>query len=152
MGIFDRFRKAIQREYEYAPNDEKEAWVGLLYACIIADGEIMKVEENSLSLMLITKKKFENADIPRLYRRVADAQHKIGGAGLVDACAPLIEKEDRPTLFSMSVELVLADGILDDDEEKIIEYIAKKLLIPDDLVERIVEVMLIRNRGNQAFF
>jgi hypothetical protein len=59
MGIFDRFRKAIQREYEYAPNDEKEAWVGLLYACIIADGEIMKVEENSLSLMLITKKKFE---------------------------------------------------------------------------------------------
>jgi len=152
MGIFDRFKKAIEKEYEYAPTDEIEAWVGMLYACVIADGEIVKVEENALSLMLITKKKFEEVDVPKLYRSVAEAQIKIGGAGLVDACAPLIKKEERPTLFSMSVELVLADGILDEDEEKIIEYIAEKLEIEDGLVERIVEVMLIRNRGNHVFF
>ena len=152
MGIFDRFKKAIEKEYIYVPKDEVEAWVGMLYACVMADGEIVKVEENALSLMLITKKKFEDVDVPKVYRHVAEAQYKIGGAGLIDACAPLIKEGERPTIFSMSVELVLADGILDEDEEKIIEYIADKLKIEDALVERIVEVMLIRNRGNHAFF
>lgn len=152
MGIFDRFKKAIEKEYEFKPQNENEAWIGLLYACVMADGEIVKVEENALSLMLITKRKFEDVDIPKHYRHVAEAQHKIGGSGLIDACAPLIKEADKPTIFSMSVELVLADGILDEDEEKIIEYIAEKLEIEDALVERIVEVMLIRNRGNHAFF
>ncbi len=152
MGIFDRFKKAFEKEYTYQPKDENEAWIGLLYACIMADGEIVKVEENSLSLMLITKKRFEDVDIAKLYNRVAEAQHRIGGSGMVEACAPFIKEKDRTTLFSMSVELVLADGILDEDEEKIIEYIAEKLEIEDAMVERIVEVMLIRNRGNQVFF
>ena len=152
MGIFDRFKKGIQKEYKFTPSGEHEAWVGVLYACIMADGEIVKVEENALLLMLISKKKFEDSDIPKLLRNVAEAQHRIGGSGLVDACSGLIKEADRPTIFAMSVELVLADGILDEDEEKLIEYIAEKLEIPDDLVERIVEVMLIRNRGNHVFF
>lgn len=152
MGIFDRFKKAIEKEYQFIPKEETEAWVGLLYACVMADGEMVKVEENALSLMLVTKKKFEGVDVSRLYRNVAEAQIKIGGSGLVDACAPLVKKEERPTIFSMAVELVLADGILDEDEERIIEYIAEKLAIDDGLVERIVEVMLIRNRGNHVFF
>ncbi len=152
MGIFDRFKKAIEKEYQYTPSNECEAWVGILYSCIMADGEIVKVEENTLSLMLVNKKKFEEVDVARLYRNVAEAQHRIGGVGLIDACTPFINKEEKSTIFCLSVELVLADGILDEDEEKLIEYIAKKLEVDSTLVDHIVEVMLIRNMGNHIFF
>lgn len=152
MGIFDRFKKAMEKEYQYIPGNECEAWVGILYSCIIADGEIVKVEENTLSLMLVNKKKFEEVDVAKLYRNVAEAQHKIGGAGIIDACVPFIKEEEKATIFCLSVELVLADGILDEDEEKLIEYIAEKLQIDETLVDRIVEVMLIRNKGNHVFF
>ena len=152
MGLFDKFKKVIEKEFKYEPESEQEAWVGILYSCIMADGEIVKVEENTLSLMLITKKKFEDADVPKLFKKVAEAQFKIGGAKVVDACVPLIRNEEKETILVLSIELVLADGVLDEDEEKIIEYIADKLEIDEELIDKIVEVMLIRNRGNHVFF
>lgn len=152
MGIFDRFKKTIEAEYKFEPSGEHEAWLGILYACVAADGEVVKIEENALSLMLITKKKFDHVNIQALYRNVLEAHYKLGGAKLVDACYNLVKEEDRATLFAMSVELVLADGILDEDEEQIIEYIARKLQIDEKLVQCIVEVMLLRNKGNHVFF
>lgn len=152
MGLFDKFKRITEKEFEYTPIDENEAWIGILYACIMADGEVVKVEENALSLMLISKRRFEDVDVPKIYRRVIEAQHKIGGAKVVDACCDFIKNDDRNTLFTLCVELVLSDGILDEDEEKIIEYIAEKLEIEDSMLEKIVEVMLIRNRGNHVFF
>jgi uncharacterized tellurite resistance protein B-like protein len=149
MGLFDKFvKKSEATAYTYKPLSDYEAWMGILYACISADGEVGDSEIDSLSRMLVFKKKFDGIELAPLYKNVAEAKLKIGSNGLIDSCCSVVKEEDKPTLFSMSVEIVLADGILEEDEKKVIEYIATAMSIDSNLVEKIIEVMLIRNKGN----
>jgi uncharacterized tellurite resistance protein B-like protein len=132
----------------YKPSSDYEAWVGILYACIASDGEVGKSEIEALSKMISGKRKFEGIDIIPLCKNVVEAYDKVGANGLVDACSPLIEHADKPTLFSMAVDIILSDGLLELGERKIIEYLANTLMIDKTQVLKIIEVMLIRNKGN----
>lgn len=147
MGLFDQFIKTT-KDIIYKPHSDLEAWIGILYACMSSDGVVSDVEIDSLSRMIVHKQKFSGIDISPLYDSVSEAKLKIGGIGLVEACAEFINEGDKDTLFSMAIEIVLADGILDKDEEKIIEIIADRMRIDTGLVEKIIQVMLIRNKGN----
>ena len=149
MGLFDQFIKKPEiKTTTYKPLSDFEAWIGILYACMSSDGEVSDVEIDSLSRMIVLKQKFSGIDISPLYDAVADAKLEIGGIGLVEACAEFVNEGDKDTLFSMAVEIVLADGILNKDEENVIELIADRMKIDMELVEKIIQVMLIRNRGN----
>ena len=147
MGLFDQFIKKT-KDIIYKPLSDLEAWIGILYACMSSDGVVSDVEIDSLSRMIVHKQKFSGIDISPLYNSVSEAKLKIGGIGLVEACAEFVNEADKDTLFSMAIEIVLADGILEKDEEKIIELIADRMKIDTELVEKIIQVMLIRNRGN----
>ena len=46
------------------------------------------------------------------------------------------------------MEILLADGILGDNEKKIAEYLSHSLELNDELAKKIVEVLLIKNSGN----
>lgn len=149
MGLFDQFIKQPEtQDITYKPLSDYEAWIGILYACMSSDGVVSDVEIDSLSRMIVHKQKFVGIDISPLFDSVAEAKFKIGGIGLVEACAELVHDKDKETLFSMAIEIVLADGILDKDEEKVIELIANRMRIDSEMVAKIVQVMLIRNRGN----
>ena len=149
MGLFDKFVKTPEiKDLIYKPLSDFEAWIGILYACMSSDGVVSDVEIDSLSRMIVHKQKFSGIDISPLYNSVSEAKLKIGGIGLVEACAEFVNEADKDTLFSMAIEIVLADGILEKDEEKIIELIADRMKIDTELVEKIIQVMLIRNRGN----
>ncbi|WCO02459.1 tellurite resistance TerB family protein [Psychroserpens ponticola] len=149
MGLFDQFIKKPEiKDINYKPLSDFEAWIGILYACMSSDGVVSDVEIDSLSRMIVHKQKFSGIDIAPLYDTVAEAKLKIGGIGLIEACSEFVNESDKDTLFSMAIEIVLADGILDIDEQKVIELIADRMKIDTELVEKIIQVMLIRNRGN----
>ncbi|WP_040279887.1 tellurite resistance TerB family protein [Psychroserpens damuponensis] len=149
MGLFDQFIKQPESKIiTYKPLSDFEAWIGILYACMSADGTVSDVEIDALSRMIVLKQKFKGIDISPLYDSVAEAKLKIGGIGLIEVCSEYVNENDKATLFSMAVEIVLADGILEKDEEKVIELIANHMKIEMELVEKIIQVMLIRNRGN----
>ncbi|MDD3788402.1 MAG: tellurite resistance TerB family protein [Petrimonas sp.] len=149
MALFDKFPHKHQKTHDdYIPESDYEAWIGILYACVSADGDDSNTEIESLSRMIAMKQKFSRIDILPLYERVEEIHAKIGGAALITACAKMVDESDKDTLFSMAVEIVLADGILDEKEEKTIEFIAQQMAIAQETVDKIVEVMLIRNRGN----
>ncbi|MFK7781465.1 TerB family tellurite resistance protein [Psychroserpens sp.] len=147
MGLFDQFIKKT-KDIIYKPQSDLEAWIGILYSCMSSDGRVSDVEIDSLSRMIVHKQKFSGIDISPLYDSVSEAKLKIGGIGLVEACTEFVNKGDKDTLFSMAIEIVLADGILEKDEEKVIELIADRMRIDSELAEKITQVMLIRNRGN----
>ena len=133
----------------YKPTSDKEAWIGILYACIASDGKIGSSEIESLSRMIGNKRKFNNTEINPLCKKVIGAIKTISPKKLVDICSPLIKEEDKPTLFSMAVDIVLSDGILEIEEQEIIEHLAMTLAMDKVMVVKIIEVMLIRNKGNQ---
>jgi uncharacterized tellurite resistance protein B-like protein len=51
-------------------------------------------------------------------------------------------------LFALVIELLLADGFLGEKEKEILEYLTDLLKIESELAQKIVEVMLIKNKGN----
>jgi uncharacterized tellurite resistance protein B-like protein len=149
MGLFEKFVKQQEsKEINYKPLSHFEAWIGILYSCMSSDGKVSDVEIDSLTRMIIHKQKFTGIDIAPLYDRVAEVKAIIGGIGLVETCSKFVNESDKDTLFSMAIELVLADGILTRDEEQVIELIAHQMKIDSGLVENIIQVMLIRNKGN----
>lgn len=51
------------------------------------------------------------------------------------------------TAFAVATDLVLADGDVTEEEEKILTYLSQSLNIPENTANEIVRVMLIRNKG-----
>ncbi len=152
MGLFDQFSHLPTNKDVniYQPQSDIEAWIGVLYACMSCDGNVSHAELDTISRLMLSKKKFWGLSIAPYYKRVAAAKAKIGLRGLVEACCPMIKIEDREMIFAMSVEIVLSDGILESDEEKIITLLAKKLDIAPAMVNKIIEVMLILNKGGRV--
>ena len=148
MALFDKLQEKKKRQEKYIPATEHEAWIGFFYACIFADDDDSETEIETLSRMISAKQKFSKIDILPLYENAEKIYKKIGGEQLIRACAPQIVPGERDTLFCIAVEIVLADGILDDKEEETIQLIADELHVEKPLVDKIVEVILIRNKGN----
>lgn len=151
MGLYEKFAERKETPgFDYTVASDMEAWVGILYACMAADGDISDVEIDSLSRMLVMKQKFDGQHIDIYFEKVADAQEKIGSLNLVEACAQMVEQEEKPTLFAMAVDIVLADGVLQEDERLMIAFISESLQIPNELAQQIINVILIRNMGNKV--
>lgn len=50
------------------------------------------------------------------------------------------------TAFACSVDIALADGVLEEKEKDVINQLAEKLNIPENVAVPIIEVMLIKNK------
>ena len=150
MGLFDNLFKTVKSEYKYTPVNEQEAWVAILYAVMAVDGEVSESETHSLSNLLVFKHWFQNKPIVDYFRNAQFACKKIGNKGLIDACTAILTEDLKPTLFCLCMEIVMADGILEPKEEEIIQVIADAIKLEPTLAQKIVEVMLYKNKGNIA--
>jgi len=152
MGLFDSLFSSKQSNTEsnsYNPLSDYEAWVAILYAAMSSDGEASDVEIEVLARSLLHKNKFSDIDIIPLYKNVMLAREKYGTVHVIERASPLIKEQDRPTVLALTAELVLSDGILQEKEKEVLEFITEKLLIDAGLASRIVEVMLIKNTDNR---
>ena len=150
MGFFDKVFSENKRVLDYSPKNEQEAWIGILFACVNADDDDSESESDALIKMLTFSSKIDNDSIIVDYKRVLVATRENGVSGnvLVDKCSVLIDDDDKATLFSMAVEIAYANGIIEEEEKDMLEYIAKSLELDMNLAEEIIKVMAIRNKYN----
>lgn len=148
MGLFSKPKEEIKQP-AFKIENEREAWIALLYLTSTTDGELSSVEINSFSRIVILKSFFDGYDFISILRRMMEAKKSIGENSLMDMAAPFIKEENKATLLAVSIDLVMADGTLGKEEEAIIEKIAKKLNMDEALAQRIVEVMMYKNKYNK---
>lgn len=149
MGLFSKNKNEEKTKLtEYKPTLEQEAWIGVIYACANADKNVSDFEIEQLSRILTFKSIFREYNKIELYKKVSEAALNMTNEKLIDVCVPLISDEWRATVFALAVELVVGDGNLEAFEEKIIEYLQKKLDISDELAQKIVDVILIKQKGS----
>lgn len=152
MGLFDKFFNSQPSKVIFKPETEQEAWTAILYACMAIDGDVSDPEIDSLSQMLIRKSFIDSEDLVSDYKLAMAAHKNMGSKLLIDSSISMVSNDRKPTLFALSLELLLSDGILSDEEKGIIEYLSTALGINEEIASKIIEVILIKNKENLILY
>lgn len=149
MGLFDKIFKSTPSEVTYSPKSEGEAFIGICFACMAADGDVAEVEIDRFSQIIVFKKFIDNKKMIDQYKTAHMIHKKIGSKAMIDHAVSSITEERKATLFAIVMELVLSDGILDSGEREIAEYLSESLHLEEETAQKIIEVMLIKNKDNR---
>lgn len=145
-GIFNKTEKSTPSTY--SPKNEQEAWIAIMHACIAVDDDVADEELEELSETLASKTLFEGHDVLAYSKRVFYAHTQIGSKRLIDNAVDKIAVENRATLFAQVIQLVLSDCVVADKEKELIKYLYSALDLEAELASKIVDVILILNKGN----
>lgn len=149
MGLFDNIfgEKTSSRDKELT---KQEAFAGILLGASACDGHIADEEVHSLFTITQRMKMYENVTAPK-WNSMMDVLVKIlkkdGPDGLVDRCAEALPEELSETAFANACDIVLADGVVEDEEKEFLDHLQQALSIPGDTALTIVEVMVMKNKG-----
>lgn len=123
-----------------------EAFLAILFGAVTCDGELAPVEHEELlalahrsrALKTLTQKQLANLNVRILERmRKADTV-------LQQACAALPEDIHAP-VFAHALDLILADGELNEDEADFLNTLMLNLKLDRTDVERIAAVISLKN-------
>ena len=66
---------------------------------------------------------------------------------LLEKSIPSMPPELSETVFANACDIVLADGVVDQDEKQFIDSLMQKLQIDETRAKTIVKVMVYKNKG-----
>jgi hypothetical protein len=122
----------------------------LLVAAVAVDGMVSVEEAARIGGILGTSKILRqagNGSTQALASRAIALLTEYGLPAILTGCAKVIPSDLRPTAFALATDLALADGRIGDREKAFIDELQVVLNIDDDTASKIVEVLLIKNRG-----
>ena len=127
-----------------------EAFAGILLGAIACDGHISAEEADGLWVITSRMKLYESFTgdkFSSMMSKLVKIHKREGDEALLRKCAGSLPDELCETVFANACDLVLADGIVEDEEEEFMNLLQKVLNInPDDAV-KIADVIVIKNRG-----
>jgi hypothetical protein len=147
MGMFDNIfdSKAPPKELSQA-----DAFAGILFCASACDNRIAEAEVADLFSITDRLKLFKgltdddwNAMVHHLGKRI----ERDGVEPLLDECVAVLPEDLRDCAFANACDLILADGLVEEEEKVFLELLQKKLAIDGDAAMGIVEVMMIKNKG-----
>lgn len=147
MGLFDNTKPSSL--LPYTPRNEQEAWIAIMHACIAVDEDVADEELEKLAATLRKNSMFEGHDVREYYKTVLLAHAQIGSKHLIDDSVDYISPENNNALFALTIELLLADGVLAVTEEELIGYITSALDLDEAQADQIVNDKLRRNQIRQ---
>ena len=121
-----------------------------MLAVVAADGHISDEEAQDFNARTNRMKLFAGhggAPFSQMIDKLFRLLKKDGPNGLMQRSAQALPPDLRATAFAVSADMVFADGSVDEDEQALIGGLQNALGIPDDLAEKIVEVLHIKNSG-----
>jgi len=127
-----------------------EGYAGVLLCASACDGHIADEEAQGINLIL---------GRTRLYQRLTQQQFgsmmdrlvgelKRGGPEkLLNKSYPAVPPELRETVFANAADIVLADGVVEQEEREFIDDLQGKLEIDAKRAKAIIQVMVYKNQG-----
>ena len=148
MSVVD---KAVQQtDAPVTPVTIQEAVASLLVAAIAIDGEVNPDEAVRIGGLLGTSHLLRqpgDGSVGALANRAIVLLTEHGLPAILTGCAKVIPSDLRPTVFALATDLALADGRIGDREKVFIDELQAVLQIDQATAVKIIEVLLIKNRG-----
>jgi tellurite resistance protein len=147
MGIFDDVLGGSRS----SPLSKQEAFLGILMTANASDGHVSDEEVAGLITITARMKLFEGWDEHKwrkAFDRLAGMMRRSETIDqMISTCVKALPEQLSQTVFANAVDLVLADGVVEDEEREFINKLWKALGISGDEAKTIVQIMVIKNRG-----
>ena len=135
------------------PNIElttEESFAGIMLAAAAVDGRIADKELQNLRTTLTRTKLFEGkteANITQTLSLLRQIIKAHGVDALLELAIPKLPDYLATTVFAIATDIAISDGAMLNEELTILSRLSDRLSIPEETVDRITEVMLIKNKG-----
>lgn len=128
-------------------DDEAEACAAVLLACLQAD-ELGTGAENAAFYTTISSRNiFKGRDDAALIERAQGYFEQAGSpSALIDAAMGAIPEHCRLPLFFHCVDVILANGVVTPQEDKIFKYLKAKFKVDDEIAWKALEVLVVKNQ------
>ena len=136
------------RTKESAPGwSTPEAFVAILFSAVTCDGELAPVEHEELLALAHRSRALKSLSTAQLAALNAQVLERLrqSDSALEEACKAL-PQDARLSAFAHALDLVLADGELNQDEADFLNAIILYLRLDRADVERIADVMVLKNQ------
>ncbi len=130
--------------------NKQEAFLAIALATSAADGQIVESEAKGIFAYLLQMRIFEGYNerqMSDLLKKLVTILNNEGVGGLVAIAKSSLPDELRETAFVCATDIALADGVIEDNEKKLLEELQQVLGISDEIGQKILQVMMIKNRG-----
>lgn len=147
MGLFDSLFGGSDSGGKLTP---QESYAGILLGASACDGHIADDEVQGLMTAVVRMKLYQRMNdrqFSQIFGKVHGVLKKRGVDVLIDACAAALPKDLARPAFANAVDIVLADGVVEEDEKQFIENLRAKLNIDPETAKTIARVMVIKNKG-----
>ena len=148
MSLFDKLSSARQQSQTIL--GPAEAFAAIALIAVTADGYAADTEEQVLMTSLSRMQLFRSypADvIEKMIDRLLSILQRQGIETLFNAALAALPHELQETVFAVTTDIVLADGEVTEEEEELLHQLYRALEISEETAEKIIDVMLIKNRG-----
>ena len=147
MGFFDDVLGNFGGAQPFGP---QEGFAGVLLATAASDGHLGDEELTSLFNTLGRMKLYQHVPEQKfrgMLDRLSGALKRGGPEELMRSAIPAVPQELRETVFASAADIVLADGIVDQDEKDLLNNLMIALELDSTRAMTIVRVMVIKNKG-----
>lgn len=148
MGLFDKI--AGGRKQTQTTLGPAEAFAAIALIAVAADGYVTDSEAQAISTTLSRMQLFRSypGDVMRkMIERLLGILQREGVDVLFNAALATLPAELKDTVFAVATDIVLADGEVTEEEEKLLNDLYRALEISEETAVKIIDVMLIKNKG-----
>lgn len=147
MGLFDNLLGTQNRVQEtFSP---AEAYAAITLAAIASDGYLAEEELDgfvtSLNRMQLFKS-YSGDVMRRMIDKLFGILKRDGVEALFNTAKSSLPYEMAASAFAVATDLILADGVVTEEEQDFLNQLYAALEIPSEMAVKIVEVMMIKNR------
>ncbi len=150
MGLFDRFTKHSKNNQNSLNFSASEAFAAIVLIVIAADGYLSEREISLLNTILGRMQLYRQTSVEEMRKMFDELCGLLKSEGpeiLLKAGLAALPKDLYDTTFAVATDLVLADGKVTDEEEDILADLRQELDLSEEIVEEIINVMIIKNKG-----
>jgi tellurite resistance protein len=127
-----------------------EAFAAVIVAAVASDGYLAPEEADallsSLSRMHLFRE-YADEELRKLLSTLCQQLQQNGVGCLFEVAKNSIPPELHATAFAVATDLILSDGLMSGEEQDFLNDLYQVLDLPDDMANRILDVMMIKNRG-----
>ncbi len=149
MSVFDDVL-GDSDSFSEKPFGPQEGFAGILIAASACDGHCSDEEVRGAMKILGRMNlysRLSEQNFGSMMDRLMGVLKKGGPEKLIQKSVPAVPPELRETAFVNACDVVLADGVVEDDEKEFIDQMMRQLEIDENRAKTIIKVMVYKNKG-----